>query len=403
MGNQRQVEVAIVGGGPAGAALATHLADAGREVVIFERLAAPRWRASGVYSSPLTRRRLASLGLATDQLDALIRPIGAMVVESAEGGAKARLEYEAPNTACGVDRVRLEEVLLGRAAQAGASVHEQATVRQVHLGDRGSGLLVSTANGPSWWHACLVVGADGPSSLVARAAGVGLASRRFRRAALTGHRADDASAPVGQPMDARMIVGRGWYLGIAPVPGGRVNLGYVLSEAALRRRLARGSSSEDLVDGALRQSGDTRRWLAAQPTDELQAHLPLTHRVRRAAGPGFLLVGDAAGFIDPLSGEGLHRALVSAEMAALAIERWATGDQMALSDYDRRLRARFRSKDIVSWLLQLFLLQPHLTRYALARLARRDAARAILARGLADLTPASELVDPRFHVRMLAP
>lgn len=403
MGNTRQVEVAIVGGGPAGAALATHLADAGHEVVIFERLAAPRWRASGVYSSPLTRRRLAGLGLATDQLDALIRPIGAMVVESAEGGAKARLEYEAPNTACGVDRVRLEEVLLSRAAQAGASVHEEATVRQVHIGDHGSGLLVSTPDGPAWWHARLVIGADGPSSLVARAAGVALASRRFRRAALTGHRADDAAAPAGQPMDARMIVGRGWYLGIAPVPGGRVNLGYVLSEAALRRRLARGSSPEDLVDGALRQSGDTRRWLAAQPTDELQAHLPLTHRVRRAAGPGFLLVGDAAGFIDPLSGEGLHRALVSAEMAALAIERWATGDQMALSDYDRRLRARFRSKDIVSWLLQLFLLQPHLTRYALARLGRRGAARAILARGLADLTPASELVDPRFHVRMLAP
>jgi flavin-dependent dehydrogenase len=326
-----------------------------------------------------------------------------MVVESAEGGAKARLEYEAPNTACGVDRVRLEEVLLSRAAQAGASVHEEATVRQVHIGDHGSGLLVSTPDGPAWWHARLVIGADGPSSLVARAAGVALASRRFRRAALTGHRADDAAAPAGQPMDARMIVGRGWYLGIAPVPGGRVNLGYVLSEAALRRRLARGSSPEDLVDGALRQSGDTRRWLAAQPTDELQAHLPLTHRVRRAAGPGFLLVGDAAGFIDPLSGEGLHRALVSAEMAALAIERWATGDQMALSDYDRRLRARFRSKDIVSWLLQLFLLQPHLTRYALARLGRRGAARAILARGLADLTPASELVDPRFHVRMLAP
>lgn len=404
MARRQQVEVAIVGGGPAGAALATRLALSGREVVLFERLAAPRWRAGGVYSSPLTRRRLASLGLATEQLDALIRPIAGMVVRSADGRASARLEYEPPATACGLDRVRLEEVLLGRAALAGASVQTEATVRQVHIGDRASGLLVSSAHGPSWWHARLVVGADGPSSLVARAAGVSVASRRFRRAALTGHRADEAAPPAGRPMDAQMIVGKGWYLGIAPVPGARVNLGYVLGEPTLRRRLAEGSGLEALMDDALRQSGEgARRWLAARATDELQAHLPLAHRVRRAAGPGFLLVGDAAGFLDPLSGEGLHRALMSAHMAALAIERWAAGDRMSLSDYDRRLRARFRSKDVVSWLLQLFLLQPDLTRYALARLGRRGDTRQILARGLADLSPASKLLDPRFHVRMLAP
>jgi menaquinone-9 beta-reductase len=142
---------------------------------------------------------------------------------------------------------------------------------------------------------------------------------------------------------------------------------------------------------------------SAEPTDEMQAHLPLAHRVSRAAGPGFVLVGDAAGFIDPLSGEGLHRALVSAELAERAIDRWSKGQQSALGDYDRRLRARFRSKDVVSWLLQLFLFQPALARYALARLERRPLARRTLADGLADLVPASRLVDPRFHLRLLAP
>ncbi|MDP8905609.1 MAG: hypothetical protein M3N29_09935, partial [Chloroflexota bacterium] len=138
-------------------------------------------------------------------------------------------------------------------------------------------------------------------------------------------------------------------------------------------------------------------------TDSVQAHLPLVHRVARAAGDGFLLVGDACGFIDPLSGEGLHRALVSAELAAQAIAAWAAGDESAMQDYDQHLRARFRGKDIVSWLLQLFLFQPALARHALERLSRRTASRRTFARALADMVPGSALVDPRFLVRALGP
>jgi menaquinone-9 beta-reductase len=401
----RSVEIAIVGGGPAGTALAARLAAMGREVVVFERLDRPRWRASGVYSSPLTRWRLARLGLTDDELSAIIRPISAMVVEAADGRAAARLEYEPPHHACGFDRLGLEEALLHHARRAGAALEQAATVRQVRLGEGSAGLLVSTANGPGWWRARLVVGADGPSSIVARAAGAAVSVRRFRRAALTGHRRDqDAPADGAAPMEARMVVGDGWYLGIAPVPGARANLGYVLRESALRTQLAAGARLPEMIDAALAQvAGRERRWLDASATDDVQAHLPLAHRVRRAAGPGYLLVGDAAGFLDPLSGEGLHRALVSSQLAAEVVGRWCIGDRLALNDYDRRLRDRFRSKDVVSWLLQLFLLQPRLTRYALDRLARREDLRATFARALADQAPASSLVDPRFHLRLLAP
>ncbi|CAN5718830.1 hypothetical protein BH24CHL5_BH24CHL5_13270 [soil metagenome] len=327
-----------------------------------------------------------------------------MVVETADGRAQARLEYEAPDHACGVDRFRLEFALLYLARAAGAEVSEGATVRQVHLGQDRAGLLVSQDGAPTWWKARLVIGADGPLSIVARAAGAAVANRRFRRAALTGHRLDAAAAPPTTPMEARMIVGRGWYLGLAPVPGARVNLGLVIGEGELRALLASGSGLDQIVDAKLSSiDGPACAWSSAHATDEIQAHLPLAHRVTRSAGSRWLLVGDAAGFIDPLSGEGLHRALVSAELAAATVARWAVGDRLALADYDRRLRARFRGKDVVSWLLQLFLLQPHLARHALARLERRDRPRRTLARGLADLLPASALLDPRFHLRVLAP
>ena len=88
-----ETEVAVVGGGPAGAAVAAHLASAGRDVVVLERLASPSWRACGVYTSPLTRRRLAGLGMPAGELERLIRPISAMSVETADGKARCRLEY----------------------------------------------------------------------------------------------------------------------------------------------------------------------------------------------------------------------------------------------------------------------------------------------------------------------
>jgi flavin-dependent dehydrogenase len=389
-----EAEVAVVGGGPAGAAIAAHLASAGRNVVVLERLARPVWRACGVYTSPLTRRRLASLGLPADDLERLIRPIPAMNVETADGRACCRLEYPAPHSACGVDRVHLEQALLDLIRARGVRVFEGAVVRSVELLAQGARLTVSQADGVSTWNARVVVGADGPTSVVARAARVSRTTPWFRRGALTGHRALAFD-------DARMIIGDGWYIGIAPVPSDRVNLGLVMDESALRRRLSHSRPSE-VVDEVVRSLAGADGLVDAPPTDEVAAHLPLAHRVRRVSGDGFVLVGDAAGFVDPLSGEGLHRALVSADLAADAIDLHLGGDRLALGEYDRRLRARFRSKDVLSWALQLFMLRPALAFGAIRRLDQRPDMRRAFGAALADLAPASTVLDPRFVARLLA-
>lgn len=391
-----------MGGGPAGAALAIRLRRLGHEVVVFERLGRPRWRACGVYSSPLTRRRLADLGLSAQELARLIRPISAMVVETVAGSAAARLEYPAPHHACGVDRVRLEEVLLARARDAGARIEQGAVVRSVELHGSQAKLHVSTAEGAASWAAGLVVGADGPASLVARSARVAIPSRRFRRAGLTVHRHDPQAEPEGLPMDARMVVGPGWYCGIAPVPNGRVNVGIVVGEAELRRQLTPTAGLDTFLDRKVATlPGGKRAWHAAPATDELQVALPLVHRVKQASGPGFLLVGDAAGFIDPLSGEGLHRALVSAELAADAISSWRQGDRSSMRDYDHHLRSRFRNKDVLSWLFQAFLTNSQMASLALSSLARRHDLRQTFSLAMADLVPASRVLDPRFLAALL--
>lgn len=401
---ERSSEVAIVGGGPAGAALAIQLASRGIDTAVLERWPHPRWRASGVYSSPLTRGRLAALGLQAEQLEALIRPIGQMVVE-ADSAPPVVLDYAGLGGACGLDRVRLERALLDRAVDAGARVHEGFTVRDVQIGSGNRGrLAVSSVTGPEDWSADVIVGADGASARVARAARVDQSVTYLRRTGLTTHRPDPCALPSGHAMDARMVIGQGWYCGICPVPGDRVNVGLVMPSDVVSRRLRGSDTPRSIIDRTVdRLPGARQGWQDAAPTDEAVVAKPLAHRVSRRAGPGWLLVGDTAGFLDPLSGEGIHRALVSAELAAEAIVEARIGRASAWDRYDRRMHARFAAKDVFSTILQLLIARPELLGYTMRRLASRRHLRRTFGRTLVDIEPASRVLAPRFLLALLRP
>ena len=250
-----------------------------------------------------------------------------------------------------------------------------------------------------------MVGADGPHSIVARAAGVARPSRLPERVGLSYHLADPR--PEGS-YDARLRVFDGGYVGIAPVPGGRVNVGIVLGRA-WRERLARDGASAvaDAVVAAVPPADDDPgEWLGAERCDQLAGAAPLGGRVTRRAGAGWFLVGDAVGFLDPFTGEGLHRALVSTELAAAAIrvalDRPERADRAA-GAYDRAMRRRFAAKDAVSWLVQAFLARPAAFEYAARRLAARPDVRATMGLVMGDLVPASRGLDPRFLASLLAP
>jgi flavin-dependent dehydrogenase len=340
----------------------------------------------------------------TEELDDLLVHVPALVVQTLRG-ATCRLDYAGRGGACGADRVRLDAALLERAASSGAGVFLGATVKTVApQGPTGaSRLLVSRQGELERWGARLVIGADGPGSLVARAFGVQRHARRLRRAGLTFHL--DVSGAGEEFRDGRVIIGPGWYCGICPVPGGRVNVGIVIGERQLRRALASGQRPVDIARRILGQLPEPWHELATRAaTDDVAVALPLANRVSRRAGPGFLLVGDATGFIDPISGEGLHRALVSAELAAAAAVS-ALGDHgtPALDDYDRRLRQRFGRKDLISWLLQAFLARPEVLDYAVRRLGSRDPVRSTFAGVMADLAPAERALHSRFLLSLLRP
>ena len=380
-------EVVVVGGGPAGAATAAWLARAGRDVLLLERSPAWHWRACGVFASPTAVVELRRLGIEDSTIARVAQPVTAMRVET-PGAPAVRLTYRAErgdgHSAVGFDRAGLDIALLQAASAAGAEARRGAAVQHADPPH----LRVTHGDGRAEVTAAVVVGADGIRSVVARAGGVAR-QPLLDRTALTYH----VTKPADWGSDARMLVFDGGYCGLAPVPGDRLNVGIVLAGDWLRR---------------LRVSGAAAVATAIDPTgsavcDRIEGAAPVGHRVTRRAGDGWLLVGDAAGFLDPFTGEGLHRALVSARLAAAAIDARLRGRNAGLADYERRMHGRFAAKDVVSLVVQGFVARPGLFGYAARRLAARAELRETMSDVMGDLVPATRAIDPRFLAALLRP
>jgi flavin-dependent dehydrogenase len=248
----------------------------------------------------------------------------------------------------------------------------------------------------------LVVGADGIRSTVVRCFDVARQTWLGDRVGMTFHVPDPRP---DEPRDARMVLFDDGYVGLAPVPGGRVNVGIVIGGSrATRLRMDGAERTVGTVLASIPPAGDDPiDWQAAERCDPIEGAAPIGHRVARRHGSGWLLVGDASGFLDPFTGEGLHRALVSARLAAVAVDRHLHGDPDGLPAYDRAMSARFRTKDAVSLLVQAFLGQPVLFEFAARRLASRAGVRETMGLVMGDLVPASKVLDPRFVTALLRP
>ena len=409
-------EVVVVGGGPAGASTAWMLARAGIDVMVLERARFPRDKPCAEYVSPEASRILADLGVLGQMESSGGAQLAGMVVR-APSGASFRGDFAAAHGFRGfrdrglaLRRPIFDTVLLRQAQAAGVRVVEETSVTDLvrdaggrvvgvearRVGSNGQRPSTSTIG------ARLVIGADGLHSVVARRLGLARAARWPRRVAFVTHY--EGVTEMGSA--GEMHVERDGYVGLADVGNGETNVALVVPA-----RRARGAGAD--------RAGFLETWIERRPhlavrmrnarrTSPVRATGPFAHHAPRAWARGAALVGDAADFFDPFTGEGIYAALRGAELLTpyvVAAVKASTHREMdtALAAYDRCRRREFRGKWIVERIIAAAVASPLVLERAARALARHPEMADLLVGVTGDFVPPTEILRASFVMRLLLP
>jgi flavin-dependent dehydrogenase len=332
-------DVVIAGAGPAGSIAAIVLARAGARVMLLDRARFPRHKLCGDTLNPGTLAILRRLCVESSFASSL--PVAGMIV-TGEGGVRVEGRYPDGVTGRALLRRDFDAALVKVAADAGARVEEGVLVQEALAADgRVRGLTVKGRDGRALrLMAPIVIAADGRESRIARSLGLARHPPRPRRWAV-GAYFDGVPRANGTAAFGEMHVRAGRYIGVAPLPGGLTNACVVTADrAALRHPTAL------LLSSLQHEAALGERFAGARLIDAPVVLGPLALECHTPGAAGLLLAGDAAGFIDPMTGDGLRFALRGAELAALeALRALDHGDDGAAG----RLRAARRREFAAKW------------------------------------------------------
>ena len=327
-----RTDVAIVGAGLAGSTLAIELGRRGYGVAVFEQSEFPREKPCGEGLMPRGVAALEEMGIATEKLGAEIRGLrlyfGEWLAENAFGGRDATRRV----IGRGMRRRDLDAALARRASETPGVVLHTGMRVSAPLVEQGrvTGLVVEGQS----VRAPLVVAADGARSRMRHALGLNLEARK-KRVGMRMHFRRGAGFP--EQTHVEIFAGKGYELYVTPLPEEEFLVAALVETEALR-----GRPGEDFRRWCGAQPALRERMRDATPVSDLLTASPLSGRARRRVLPGLVLLGDAAGFTDPITAGGMTEALETARMLAAHLAAAKLWNEDILEAFDKRREAAMR-------------------------------------------------------------
>jgi len=356
-------DVVVVGAGPAGSSASIVLARGGRRVLLLEKARFPRPKVCGEFLSPDAVSSLRTLGVLAAVEHARPERIARGSLHWTGGRS---VSFDLPRPALGISRLVLDDLVARAAANAGADTRFDTRVLSVESGDPdGFRVRFSEAQTDHEARARFVVGAWGRWDPLDRKLERGFARARSR---YFGWSRDYGGDTAGLAGDVRLYFFPGGYCGLSRVEGGRVNLAGVVAEKVLR-------GGSDGWEGVVERARGSNRALDADlapltpgPTGFLGAG-PVFFTGKPPSEDGILMAGDAAGVIDPFSGEGQATAFASGILAGQTIEESLRAGHSAgqtASLYARAWKGSYGRRFQWSSAFRRLMLNPRLGRLAAA-------------------------------------
>jgi geranylgeranyl reductase family protein len=347
----QQVDVVIIGAGPAGSSAAIALAREGYSVALVDKEQFPREKLCGDFLNPINWPMLRELGVEQEILSRPHEKVTTFRVTSFFG---EEAEVPLPGFGLGVRRFDLDHVLAHKAESEGATVLQGCRLNQLEKESRGWFLRCECAGVCQEMRAKILIGADGRNSWVAH---------HLRLAGASGTRGGTVGFQVhfkrssGSDAKIEIHLFPGGYAGIVGLGGDTANLCLAIE----RNRLPDRRSAEFVLQFCLPKNPWLKEILRNERVSEVRSTYPVYFPPRRVHDDGVLLAGDAARVNEPVTGEGIYFAIKTGSFAAdTAHQAFLRGDFSAamLSQYARKCRHAFRFRRGTNTLARLLMYRP---------------------------------------------